>query len=45
MVFTGGIAGRAVQPVQQGRRIPERCEGGLRTPNGVETALEVEVGG
>ena len=38
------IAARAVQPVQQGRRIPERCEGSLRTPDGVETALEVKLG-
>ena len=44
-VLPGGIAGGAVQPVQQGRRILERCEGGLSTPDGVETALEVKVGG
>ncbi len=44
-VFPGGIAGRAVQPVKQGRRIAEGCEGSLRTPDGVETALEGEFGG
>lgn len=43
-VFPGGIAGGAMQPIQQGRRIPERCEGSLRTPDGVETALEVKLG-
>ena len=39
------IAGCAVQPIQQGRWIPERCEVGLRAPDGVEAALEVKVRG
>ena len=44
-VLPGRIAGGAVQPVQHGRRIPERRKGGLFTPDGVETALEVKVRG